>query len=864
MKLLLFALPLSWAGQALAQLPVTQAPITRPSGDEPISTVRTASATELRVRGRLLHATPRQVDAVRWIEVPRSDVRVVAWRERAPGGDGSEHYSVSFDGERFSRVREARTTLHLQRATFDPLRGAPDFEDSPLPAGGSVYLVQYRSQTLAAYRAEIERLGGAVHHFVPFQANLVRMSPSTAEAVRALDFVRWVGSYHAEYRLEPYVLANLDTGELPDDQRYNVQVFEKGPREKAVVAERIAAIGGTVVAAIPDGYLLEARLTADQVRTAATWDEVVWIDRWFAPEPDMNIVRTDGGANLLEANTGMTGAGVRGECFDGNCDASHPDLQSNPVIFHGNHEGDASHGTPVTGIVFGDGTGNADARGLLPDGQPIFADNGQVANRYVHTGELLQPPYEAVFQTNSWGSGLTTSYTSTSMEMDDITFDFDLVVLQSQSNTGDQNSRPQAWAKNVVSVGGIVHFNSLTKDDDGWLGSGSIGPAADGRIKPDLAHWYDSIQTLDDGGGYDGFGGTSAATPISAGYFGLFFEMWHAGTLGNQPSGATVFESRPKATTARAFVINAARRYDFTGTGHDLTRVHQGWGRASVRRLWTHRHRYFWVDETEVLGNLESVAYSLVVPPEQDELRATLVYLDLPGTTSASLHRINDLTLRVTGPGGAPSYWGNRGLRQGNASMEGGSPDTKNVVENVFVPDPEPGAWTVEVFADEVNVDAHLETGAVDADFALVVNGTLGEVGACVDPIAYCDGAPNSVGNGAVFSTLGSTSVAANDLSLHVEEMPANQAGLFFYGPETQVLPLGEGTMCVGGSFKRLPAVFANAAGVLDFTLDLGNLPAGGQIQSGDTTYFQLWYRDPAGGGSGFNFSNGRQITWCD
>ena len=36
------------------------------------------------------------------------------------------------------------------------------------------------------------------------------------------------------------------------------------------------------------------------------------------------------------------------------------------------------------------------------------------------------------------------------------------------------------------------------------------------------------------------------------------------------------------AATAKAVMINTAREYDFTGTGHDLTRVHQGWGRANV------------------------------------------------------------------------------------------------------------------------------------------------------------------------------------------------------------------------------------------------------------------------------------------
>ena len=259
-----------------------------------------------------------------------------------------------------------------------------------------------------------------------------------------------------------------------------------------------------------------------------------------------------------------------------------PDLQSNPIIFHGPHLGSSSHGTPVTGIVFGDGAASSSRRGLLPDGQPIFGDYNQVNNRYTHTAQLLQSPYNAVFQTNSWGSPRTTTYTSDSMEMDDLLFLNDLVILQSQSNSGNPDSRPQAWAKNVVSVGGIRHQDTQSLADDRHLGTaGSTGPAADGRIKPDMSHWYDDIFTTQAGGGSTNFGGTSAATPITAGYFGLFFQMWHEGEFGN-PTSTSVFESRPKATLARAFMINGAEQYQFSGNS-DLRRVRQGWVEPTSR-----------------------------------------------------------------------------------------------------------------------------------------------------------------------------------------------------------------------------------------------------------------------------------------
>jgi hypothetical protein len=90
--------------------------------------------------------------------------------------------------------------------------------------------------------------------------------------------------------------------------------------------------------------------------------------------------------------------------------------------------------------------------------------------------------------------------------------------------------------------------------------------------------------------------------------------------------------------------------------------------------------------------------------------------------TSATQHRINDLSLRVISPSGVV-YHGNNGLLASQWSVPGGSPNTKDTVENVYVRAAEVGNWTVEVSAPEVNQDAHPATPAIDAAFALVVTG---------------------------------------------------------------------------------------------------------------------------------------------
>jgi hypothetical protein len=111
------------------------------------------------------------------------------------------------------------------------------------------------------------------------------------------------------------------------------------------------------------------------------------------------------------------------------------------------------------------------------------------------------------------------------------------------------------------------------------------------------------------------------------------------------------------------------------------------------------------------------------VIPGEGLLKVTLVYNDPPGTTSASMHRINDLDLTVTSPSSVV-YHGNNGLLAETLSAPGGVADTLNTVENVFVRAPGDGhLGRGPSRPAEVNQDSHVETGTVDVDYALVVSG---------------------------------------------------------------------------------------------------------------------------------------------
>ncbi|HSK72964.1 MAG TPA: FG-GAP-like repeat-containing protein [Pyrinomonadaceae bacterium] len=689
------------------------------------------------------YRSARQPLDVKTIDLSESNARVILWNEESAGRK-IPFYAVSLDGNEVSASKETSYELKLRYRKFDPLVDLPDtpasLEAEKQVKGNAPYIVQFVTQPLDEYRNAISKLGGKTYFYLPNHAYIIEMNAETRQQVANLPFVRWVGRYEPAYKLEEPLLEGLKgdtaTAQLPA-QRYNIMALERGSRMQSRLAEHIRAIGGKVELTVSEGFRMEATLTAEQLLSVARQNEVLFIDRWSPPEVDMDLVRNVGGANFLDFNLGFRGEGVSGEVMDGGFVQNHTDFNSGlKPMLHGTSGGISEHGTATYGIIFGRGTTNPFGRGLLPEAQGIFATYGPITDgtisRYTHTTQLKQSPYRAVFQSNSWGHGQVSNYTTFSAELDDIVFKTDFVVLQSQSNTGDQSARPEAWSKNVVSVGGVRHFNTASFTDDRWKGSfssgASIGPASDGRIKPDLAHFYDAINTtfttLDNG--YGTFSGTSASTPITAGHFGLFFQMWHQGLFGNQPR-ATVFDSAPHMTTTKAIMINTAVQWDMTIAGTDITRHVQGFGRVDLTNLYNLRNKMLIVDETDVFTNLETKTYRVNIPAgSPDPLKVTMTYNDPMGNPSAMDARVNDLTLKVTSPNGIV-YFGNNGLKTGMWSTSGGSPNTVDTVENVFIQLPQAGVWTIEVTASELVQDARTETpNVIDADFALVASGISG------------------------------------------------------------------------------------------------------------------------------------------
>ena len=151
---------------------------------------------------------------------------------------------------------------------------------------------------------------------------------------------------------------------------------------------------------------------------------------------------------------------------------------------------------------------------------------------------------------------------------------------------------------------------------------------------------------------------------------------------------------------------------------------------------------------------------------------------------------------------------------------------------------------------------------AIDSGFR--TQGFPGLTVSCPPPVTgSCTQSPNSAGPGATLGYAGQNKVSTNNFQLVAVGLPPNKTGLFFFGQNQTLVPLGSGFRCVSSPFFRTPASTSNAFGDLTYNLNLNALPGGASIAAGQTWYFQAWFRDNVGGTTTTNTSTMMEVPWC-
>ena len=126
-------------------------------------------------------------------------------------------------------------------------------------------------------------------------------------------------------------------------------------------------------------------------------------------------------------------------------------------------------------------------------------------------------------------------------------------------------------------------------------------------------------------------------------------------------------------------------------------------------------------------------------------------------------------------------------------------------------------------------------------------------------PTPSCSSRPTSAGVPAALGYSGTSSVVLDDLQLEASDGLGN-FGVFFLGVQLQPVPFGDGVLCIAPPTTRL-AVRPIQAGLATLGAAPSQLPLA--VDAGTSLQFQFWFRDPAGGPAGFNFSNALGVTYA-
>ena len=217
----------------------------------------------------------------------------------------------------------------------------------------------------------------------------------------------------------------------------------------------------------------------------------------------------------------------------------------------------------------------------------------------------------ATISNNSWGSlpNNMNAYDSMAAEFDGYARDSSmagtidpLLLIFSAGNSGPSGlslTRPKV-AKNIIAVGNSeslrTELGGTDADNiDDLNSSSSRGPAADGRVKPDViapgsyitgsrAGACGSLVSCLDANHVSGIG-TSFAAPHVTGAAALFTQFWRSSNVGQTPSPAMV----------KAAIINSAQEMNGSGTITPIPNGDEGWGRLEYEanvRTWDNLYRW--------------------------------------------------------------------------------------------------------------------------------------------------------------------------------------------------------------------------------------------------------------------------------
>jgi len=296
------------------------------------------------------------------------------------------------------------------------------------------------------------------------------------------------------------------------------------------------------------------------------------------------------------------------------------------------------HGDHVAGTIMG--SGNLD---------PIAAGMSDAAFLYVYSSSnnnyydvpLIYQNNDVIITSKSYSNGCNAGYTSLSRDLDEqINLYPSLIHVFSAGNNGSSScTNPYIAGTNGANWGNVTGGHKQAKnviavanlESDGDLASSSSrGPAADGRIKPDIGAKGTGVNSTIPENDYGLKTGTSMACPGIAGVMGQLYQAYKDLNGGQNPNSSVMKNA----------LLNAAD--DIGNPGPDFK---HGWGEVNVLRAVTTIE-----DNQYIIDNISqgfNNSHSISIPSGTRQLKLMVYWHDKEASANASFALVNDLDIEL-------------------------------------------------------------------------------------------------------------------------------------------------------------------------------------------------------------------------
>lgn len=507
------------------------------------------------------------------------------------------------------------------------------------------------------------------------------------------------------------------------------------------------------------------------------------IDRGFSRNPDdypivdlTDSTIDEGGTGVTVLNTADEMLHVEGDIgqparvvYFNNC-STLPDTSVGAIDGHGSLNAGIIVGYDQrSGYPYTDEEGQHLGLGINPFGRvgstAIFVpgydvggcggnDQGVIRSNWQHGARISSNSWGLVFPPSTYDEG-DQNYDVGVRDADLTSPDNqEMIYVFAAANAGPGAatvSSPGA-AKNVITVGASENLRPFNASGDNCSSDGATaaddpmsviffsgrGPAPGQRAKPEVigpgTHILSgaSIYT-----GYNGSGvcikyypqnpaqtefasssGTSHSTPATSGIASLAYWWIEHGGAGS--AAGTVDEiggnRAPSPALMKAWLMAHPTYLTGASANDNLPSNNQGYGMPNMSLMFDETPKVL-LDQSETFDNSgETRTYTWGVVDPSKPVRIALAWTDAPGQLGTS-PQVNNLDLTVEA--GGQTYLGNR--FDHNFSVTGGSPDTKNNYEAVFLPAGTTGDLVITITATNIAGDGVPNSGdATDQDFGLV------------------------------------------------------------------------------------------------------------------------------------------------